>query len=406
MSAKPRLLVLNEYYWPGVEATAFLLTELCEALARDFDVTVVTGVLYGVDARPGRTTRNGVEIVRVAGTSFERSRLTLRALNYATYLAGSLWEGLRVRRPDVVMCWTDPPMIADIGLAVARRTGAPLIVISQDVFPEIAVELRRLENPALVGLLRGLVNAYLRRADRVVAIGETMAERLVAKGVVRERLAVIPNWVDTAALAPSPRDNPWALEHGLAGKFVVMHSGNVGYAQNLELLVRASTFLRDLDDLEIVIIGTGARLVEMEELANRLDADKVRFFPYQPRATLSQSLGSAHVHYVGLAPRLAGFVVPSRMYGILSAGRPVFVAADADSETAQLVQDVGCGVVVPPNRPELLAAAIRSARGGAMNLADMGERARAFALADASQEVAFDRYRALLAELVGSRSPE
>ncbi len=117
MTRRPRLLVLNEYYWPGIEATAVLLTELCEALARDFDVTVVTGALHGVKAQPGRIRHNGVDVVRVRGTSYDRSKLPLRALNYATYIAGSWLEGLRVPRPDVVMCWTDPPMIADAGLA-------------------------------------------------------------------------------------------------------------------------------------------------------------------------------------------------------------------------------------------------------------------------------------------------
>jgi colanic acid biosynthesis glycosyl transferase WcaI len=402
VSRKRRLLVLNEYYWPGIEATAFLLTELCQALADDFDVTVVTGALHGVDTVAGRTERHGVEIVRVPGTAYDRSKLPLRALNYATYLAGSLLQGLRVAKPDVVMCWTDPPMIADIGLILARRAKAPLLVITQDVFPEIAVQLRRLENPALVSLLRVLVNTYLRRADRVVAIGETMAERLVEKGVARERLDVIPNWVNTAALTPTPRDNPWAREHGLVGKFVVMHSGNVGHAQNLELLVRAVTFLRDLDDLEVVIVGGGARRSEIEAFAARLDADNVRFLSYQPRETLSQSLGSAHVHYVGLAPRLAGFVVPSRLYGVLSVGRPVLVAADPESETARIVEEVGCGLVVPPDRPDRLAGAIRRLRSGELDLEEMGSRGREYVLRAADRDVAIGRYRAVLAGLTGS----
>src|SRR5260221_14606470 len=103
MRRRPRLLVLNQYYWPGVEATAHLLTELCEALATDFDVTIVTGVLRGFDVKPGRFSRNGVEIVRVRSTTFDRARLPLRAANYGTYLAGSLFEAMRVKRPDVVM---------------------------------------------------------------------------------------------------------------------------------------------------------------------------------------------------------------------------------------------------------------------------------------------------------------
>src|SRR6266566_6606164 len=150
---KPRLLVLNQYYWPGIEATAQLLTELCEALTEDLDVTVVTGVLHGHEDEPHRTVHNGVEIVRVPSTSFERSRIFARAANYTTYLGSALVRSVRGLRPDVVLCMTDPPIVADIALLVARRYRAPLVVISQDVFPEIAVQLKRLENPVVMRLL-------------------------------------------------------------------------------------------------------------------------------------------------------------------------------------------------------------------------------------------------------------
>src|SRR5258705_7865020 len=207
---KPRLLVLNQYYWPGVEATAQLLTELCEALTEDLEVTVVTGQLHGQEEEPRRSIRNRVEIVRVASTSFERSKLLARASNYATYLTSALLGGLRGRRPDVVLCMTDPPIVANIALLVARRFRVPLVVISQDVFPEIAVQLQRLENPIVMSLLRGLVGLYLRRADRIVAIGDAMRRRLEAKGAKTERLRVIPNWVDTSRLVPLDKANPWA----------------------------------------------------------------------------------------------------------------------------------------------------------------------------------------------------
>src|SRR4051794_11562437 len=139
---KPRLLVLNQYYWPGIEATAQLLTELCEALTEDAEVTVVTGVLHGHEDEPRRLAHNGVEIIRVPSTSFERSKLVARGSNYVTYLGNALLCGLRGPRPDIVLCMTDPPVIADIALLVARRYSAPLVVVSQDVFPEIAVQLK------------------------------------------------------------------------------------------------------------------------------------------------------------------------------------------------------------------------------------------------------------------------
>jgi glycosyltransferase involved in cell wall biosynthesis len=396
---KPRLLVLNQYYWPGVEATAQLLTELCEALAEDMDVRVVTGVLHGHEGEPRRVVHQGVEIVRVPSTSFERSRFFARASNYASYLSSALLRGVRGRRPDVVLCMTDPPIVANVALLVARRYRAPLVVISQDVFPEIAVQLKRLENPVLMSLLRGLVGIYLRRADRIVAIGETMRTRLEEKGAPPDRLRVIPNWVDTARLGPLEKANPWARNSRLDEKFVVMHSGNVGHAQDLDSLVRAATFLRDLDDLTIMIIGTGARHAELVGLAELLQADQVRFLYYQSRGVLPQSLSAADVHVVGLAPGLAGYVVPSRLYGILAVARPVIVAADPDSETAQVVERIGCGIVVPPGRPELLARAIRDAHDGKYDLTEMGRLGREWVEQEADRTVAIGRYRELLREL-------
>jgi colanic acid biosynthesis glycosyl transferase WcaI len=400
---RTRLLVLNQYYAPGVEATAHLLSQLCEALSDEFDVTVITGMLRDEPELHGSARIGNVDVLRVRSTSFERRRLSLRAINYLTYLVQSLKAALLVERPDVVLCMTDPPIIANVALIVARRFRAPLVVVSQDVFPEAAVELKRLQNPILISLLRGLIGYYLRRAECVVAIGETMRTRLQAKGAAPDRLEVIANWVDTNALRPNPRKNRWAIEHGLENGFVVMHSGNIGHAQDLDSLVRAATFLRDLGDLNIVIIGGGARRHELLALAERLEVERIQFLPYQDRALLSESLSAADIHVVGLARGLSGYVVPSRLYGILAVSRPVIVAADPESETAQVVSGTGSGLVVPPGRPELLAGAIRRAHAGELDLEGMGERGREYVTREADKLVAVGRYRGLLRDLAARR---
>lgn len=400
---RPRLLVLNQYYWPGVEATARLLHELCRTLAEHYDVTVITGMLSNDLAPPGVTEHEGVRIVRVRSTAFDRRRILLRATNYITYLVESARAALTSRHPDIVLAMTDPPIIGNVALLVARRFRSPLVVVSQDVFPEVAIELKRLQNPIVMAILRKMINFYLRRADRVIAIGTTMRDRLVEKGASASRIRVIPNWVDTTAITPMEHDNPWARQHDLVGRFVVMHSGNVGHAQNLDALVRSATFLRDLDRLQILIIGAGARHADLVALAETLEIDSVGFAPYQPRETLSQSLSAAHVHVVGLARGLSGYVVPSRVYGIMSAGRPIIVAAEDQSETAQLVQEIGCGIVVPPGRPELVARAIRQAYDGEFDLAEMGRRARAYVVEHADTKIATARYRDVLRELEARR---
>jgi colanic acid biosynthesis glycosyl transferase WcaI len=402
-AARPRLLVLNQYYWPGVEATAHLLTELCESLADDYDVHVITGELRGTAPGQRGFVRNGVAVERIRSTAYERSRLSLRALNYLTFLVGALRGGLAAPRPDVVLCMTDPPMLGALAVAVARRHRAPLVVVSEDVFPEIATALGRLRNPLVIVALRRIVGFYLRRADRIVAIGETMRRRLEEKGAPSGRIRVIPNWVDASQLVPLPRENDWAREHRLVGKFVVMHSGNVGHAQDLDSLVLAADRLRDLEDLVIVIVGLGARRNEIRKLANELRLDNVRFLPYQPRERLSESLSAASVHVVGLAPGLAGFVVPSRLYGILAVGRPVIAAVDAESETAQIVESAECGVHVPPASPERLADAIRDCHAGRVDLERLGANGRDYVEREGDRAVALARYRELLREVAASR---
>jgi colanic acid biosynthesis glycosyl transferase WcaI len=401
-ASRPRILVLNQYYRPGVEATANLLADLCESLAVDHDVTVVTGRVQGRDELPSDEVLNGVRVLRTRSTAYDRTKLHLRAVNYVTYLAGSFLRSILLPRPALVICMTDPPIIGDLGVAIARAKRAPLLVISEDVFPEIATELGRLTNPVIVRVLEWLVRFYLCRAHAIVAIGERMRERLIAKGAVPARISVIANWVDTAVITPQPRDNAWSRAKKLDDRFVVMHSGNVGHAQNLDALIVATTYLRDLDDLTVPVIGSGARHIELRELVTRLDADRVRFFEYQPREQLSESLSAAHVHYIGLALGLSGYVVPSRIYGVLAAGRPVIVAADADSETSRLVNEVGCGVVVPPDRPDLVAAAIRDAHSGALDLDAMGALGREYVVREADRIVALERYRRLIAGLLGS----
>ncbi len=402
MPAKPRILVLNQYYKPGVEATANLLAELCEALATEYEVTVVTGRVRDRDDLPADETVDGVRVLRARSTTFDRAQLHLRAVNYITYLADSIVRALTLERPDVVLTLTDPPMIGDIGLVVARRFGVPLVVVSEDVFPEIAVELKRLRNPILIGLLRLMVETYLRRADRVIAIGETMRARLEAKGAPPDRVRVIENWVDTERITPQPRPTAWAEERGLAGGFLVMHSGNIGHAQDVATLVRAATFLRDLEDLQIAIIGAGAMRASVAALVERLETTSVRFYSYQPREVLSESLSSADIHYLGLTKGLSGFVVPSRAYGVLSAGRPLLVSADEECETVRIVRKANCGVVVPAGRPELVAAAIREAYEGGHDLDGMGARGREYVEREAGREVAVERYRSVVAELVSS----
>jgi lipopolysaccharide/colanic/teichoic acid biosynthesis glycosyltransferase/glycosyltransferase involved in cell wall biosynthesis len=361
-----RVGFFNRSYWPDLGATGQLLTELCEDLAahHHFEVWVVAGRPLHVDeaAAPGwrpaaRERRNGVEILRASGTRFDPRRFPARAANYLTYFLAACRAGLRAPKPDVVVALTDPPIIGLAALLTARRAGARFVFLCQDVFPEVARLVEGWRSPFLERLLQATSRLLVRRADRVIAVGETMRERLIeGKGADPGRVSVIHNWADCGALAPGPRRNPFALAHGLADRFVVMHSGNVGLSQELDTLLDAARRLARHPDLALVIVGDGARRAALERRAHAEGLANVRFLPYQPRGRLAESFATADAFVVSLKAGLAGAIVPSKLYGILAAGRPYVAAVEPASEVAAITRKYDSGILAAPGDPDDLAA--------------------------------------------------
>src|SRR6187401_1852897 len=234
----PRLLVcyFNRSYWPDTGATGQLLTELAEDLVakHDMDVTVVTGYpLAGGEPLPSIETRNGVRIVRARGTTFSPRRFTGRAMNYVTYFFSALVAALGLPRQDVTIALTDPPIIGLAAIAARPRHG--VIFFCQDIFPEVAGLLEDFHSPAINALLERLNRFMVRRAVRIIALGGTMASRLIhGKGADPGKITVIHNWADTTAIVPSAKRNHFAIAHGLDASFVVLHAGNIGLSQNLD----------------------------------------------------------------------------------------------------------------------------------------------------------------------------
>jgi colanic acid biosynthesis glycosyl transferase WcaI len=373
-----RICFFNRTYWPDAAATGQLLAELAEDLVNrhGWEATVVVGrpteVQGLVDhASPGRMRagaapvgwlpvrrerHNNVEVFRALGTGFSRRRFAGRAANYVSYFLSACLAGFRVRRPDVVASLTDPPIIGLAALLTARRSGAKFVFLCQDIFPEVAVLLEDFRNETVNRALDRINRFLLRKADRVIALGETMRQRLIRdKGADPEKIRVIHNWVDCEAVVPGYKRNPFSMAHGLADRFVVMHSGNVGLSQNLDTFLEAAAELRAYDDIVFAVIGDGAKRRALEARARAEHLDNVRFFPYQPKAALSESFAAADVFVVGLRAGLAGSIVPSKVYGILAAGRPYVAAVEEACEAAEIARKYDAGLVAVPGDGKDLA---------------------------------------------------
>lgn len=375
-----RVCYFNRSYWPDTGATGQLLTELAEDLVsrHGLAVSVVTGHPITGERLPSSETRNGVRIVRAAGTTFSQRRFIGRATNYLTYFASALWAAVRLPRPDVAVALTDPPIIGLAALAARPRRG--MVFFCQDIFPEVADLLEDFRSPIVNAILEQLNRFLVRRASRIIALGDTMAERLVAgKGAGRAKITVIHNWADTAAIVPSGKHNPFAAAHGLTDRLVVLHAGNIGHSQNLDTVIEAAARLAARIDIVFLFIGDGNRKAALQDAVRARGLDNVRFLPFQPRDQLRWTYATSDVCLVSLKPGLAGYIVPSKLYPILAAGRPYVAAVEASSEVAALTTTHGAGVLAEPGDAGQLASAILALADDPARRLAMGARARAAA---------------------------
>jgi colanic acid biosynthesis glycosyl transferase WcaI len=408
-----RVCFFNRSYWPDQAATGQLLTELTQDLVsrHGWTVSVVAGrALHASHEARGSLrlinteTHDGVRILRANGTAFDRRRFAGRAANYLTYFASAMAAAARIGPQDVVVSLTDPPILGLAALAAARRAGARFVFLCEDVFPEVAALLEDFHNETVNRMLDRINRYLLREADAVVALGERMKRRLVEeKGAVAARVHVIHNWADCEAITPGPKDNAFARAHGLADRFVLMHSGNVGLSQNLDLLVEAAARLQSRDRLVVVVVGDGARRQALQDQASGRGLTNLRFFPYQPKERLHESFAAANAFLVSLKPGLEGYIVPSKLYGILAAGRPFVAAVDPSCEAAMIAREHHCGTVAVPGDVDALVQAIATLYDDPGAARAMGENARRAALRY-DRRAAVQAYHDLFAGLNRERS--
>jgi colanic acid biosynthesis glycosyl transferase WcaI len=262
------------------------------------------------------------------------------------------------------------------GLWTARRFGARFVFLCEDVFPEVA-SLLDFRSTSVNGALDRVNRHLLRQSDAIVVLGDRMRRRLVEeKGADPSRIEVIHNWADCEAIVPGPRENAFSREHGLTDRFVLMHSGNVGMSQDLPVLLEAASRLVAKEKLVIAIVGDGARRKALEADAARRRLSNVRFLPYQPKARLAESFATADAFLVSLKAGIEGYIVPSKLYGILAAGRPYIAAVDPSCEAATIAAEHHCGLLAAPGNPDALAASIAAMYDNPGETRLMGDNAR------------------------------
>lgn len=382
-----RILFLNRSFYPDITATGQLLTELCESLVNDYkcEVTIVAGRPLSL---PGdfklrafrwgifrRESFRGIEIIRINNTGLSTKSFFGRVSNYLTYFFWSFFSVLKIRKPDLVVALTDPPVIGLAGMWVSLFYRIPFVISVRDIFPEASRGLKD-EHKIINLFLEGINRFLFRKAGHLAALGNLMKKRIEEKGGRSSGISIIPDWADCDKIFPVSKNNQFSSKNRIEGKFVVMYAGNIGASSGLEFVISGAEILKEHKDIVFVFVGEGIMKEKLAGLVAAAKLDNILFFPYQPKDSLSEVFSSADIFLLPLKKGLSGFSLPSKIYSYLAAGRPYIACVDQESEVTQITTRYNCGLISKPEDPRELSANIIWLYKNSQSRLLMGKNAR------------------------------
>ena len=417
------LLVICPHFDPDVAPTGVVMSRIAhELISRGHRLHVVTSLPWyqhhaidpGWDGQLVRTEKTEWgRISRVHPFPTDKRNIPARALAFGGFTALATLVGMSSRvRPDAVLAMSPPLTLGMAGRIAATVRRAPLVFNIQDVFPDVAVELGLLTGERVIRAARALERVSYRMSDAVTVLSDDLADNVRTKitiGLEGEKadeqaakVRVIPNFVDTTAIRPAARENSYREQYELIGKTVVMYAGNVGFSQSLDLVLDAARSFRETrPDLVFVINGGGSARPELERTAE--DLPNVRFIDMQPIERLPEVLAAGDIHVVPLRAGLAWSSVPSKLYSILAAGRPIVASVDAGTEVERTIERAGAGIAVPPDSPAEFQSALSRLLDDREQRDRMGASGRLFVERWASPAAVAESYENLFEELIAHR---
>jgi glycosyltransferase involved in cell wall biosynthesis len=406
-SRAPRIVFVEQFFYPEGWGGAQLPRDVTIDLARSgAAVEVVCGSDQYATVEGDATedpTSSGVRIRRIPrliGGDIHRLKLLRQLWFYACALPMLLFR----RRPDLIVTQTNPPLVVPIAMLAAAVHRRPGMIIAQDIYPEVMLAHGMLEpgSPATRLLARLFAWAY-RRARTVVSLGPVMTQRLLAKGVARERVVEICNWATGEESVVRGRDNRLRGEWGLDGCFVLLYSGNLGIAHDVETPIHAVQALRArLPNLRLLFVGKGSRLGQAQALVRELGlGDVVQFRGFVPLELLPHSLGLADAALVTLLPGFEGLVVPSKLLGYMARGVPTLYVGP-DSDVARFIERSRGGASVAAGDVAAFTRVVEHWVADPAALRAAGDAAASYYVAGLSRQRGLEAYREAVAAAVGA----
>jgi glycosyltransferase involved in cell wall biosynthesis len=337
-----KILLVNQCFYPDVVSTAQHTSDLAAALAaRGHEVTVIAGNRGYDDPAVKFSSRErwrGVEIVRVRCLATGKGSRRKRALNIASFFLTCAWRMMRMRRFDLVIALTSPPLISVLGALFVRMTGGRFIFWIMDLNPDEAIAAGWLSPDSRTAhILEAALRYSAQSADRVIVLDRFMRDRMVGKGLAPDKVVTLPPWShDNEIHYDAPGRAAFRARHGLDGKYVVMYSGNHSPCHPLDTVLGAALELASEPHIAFCFVGGGSEYRKMREFAARHNLRNIVCLPYRPLRELSASLSAADTHLVVMGRLMTGLVHPCKIYNVLTLGIPVLFVGPASSHVADI----------------------------------------------------------------------
>lgn len=375
--------MISELYYPELTSTGYFLTGIAEGLAPSYSVSVLCGQpsywARGVRA-PTHETLNGVDVRRCWATTFDKNKPHFKILNLITISVTIFWTALfRFRRRDIVIAVTNPPLLPYLMLLACRLKGARFVLLIHDVYPEVFIRLGILTLQSIPVRLFDRASRWLySNADRIIVLGRDMRDLVTEKlNGHWNRVVIATNWGDTETVFPQPlSENLLLTKLNLRGRFVAQYCGNIGRTHGIEDIAEAAELLISDHGFQFLMIGWGARKHWAIQHKQAQKLENLTILDPFPQDEFCDGLNACNVAIISFSKGMAGISVPSRMYNVLAAGKPLLAVCDNDSELAAVVREEEIGWVVPPGRADLIVSTLREARANPDKLRAMSMRAR------------------------------
>jgi glycosyltransferase involved in cell wall biosynthesis len=408
-----RLSIITQFYPPDYAATGQLIEELVNQLARlGMQVHIFTGqpgYAFQEEAAPSVESSEKISIRRSRTSRMWSRRIRGRALNGLLFCLRAGVHLLKsASRGEVLLLTTEPPYLLMLGLLAHLCFGTPYVCLLYDVYPDVAVELNVVPPHHWVVRFWDWLNRLIwKNASKVIVLSATMKERIIAKcPEIEDKIAVIHSWADPNSIKPIDKQDNWfAHQFNFVEKFTVLYSGNMGRCHDMDTILEAAEQLQN-EPIQFVFIGNGAKRQAFIEKVRNLKLENCQFLPYQKKPVLPYSLTACDLSLVSVSPGMEGLVAPSKLYGVLAAGRPVAAICGANSYLRQLVAEANCGEVFDNGDGTGLANYIRSLAANSQLAKTLGDSGRRYLQSHFTPEIIARQYLEVFCSTVEHSSVE